>query len=67
MAQQTEDKSKRLLEIKGQIDEAKSKSDKLQGTLEILQGQLKQYGCKTLAEAKKKLDQMDADLARAEK
>ena len=50
-----EDKTNKLLKMKEQIDQAKSKADWLRGTLEQLEGQLKQYGVKTLAEAKRVL------------
>lgn len=63
-----DEKVKRLMAIKKQIEEAKSKSDQLQGTLTTLQGQMKsQFGCGNVAQAKEKLNKMDQDLAKAER
>lgn len=63
-----EDKVKRLMKMKEQIDQAKSRADRIRGTIESLESQMmKQYGCKDVAFAKKKLDQMDTELRKAEK
>jgi TolA-binding protein len=67
MIQNQKNEAERLLQIKEQIDQAQRKVERLKGTLEQLESQLKQHGCGNLEEAKKKLFQMDVELTEREK
>lgn len=49
-----------LLELKSNIDSAKSKISELEGQKKMLMKRLKDdYGCTTLKQAKKKLDELN--------
>lgn len=62
-----DDKTKKLLQMKEQVEQAHSKADKLRGSLDELKKRFKEYGCKDRDEAQKKLDEMDESLAKSEK
>ena len=66
MSNEIENKTKKLLQIKGQVEEAKSKADRLRGTLDNLDSQLKQHGCDNVEDARKKLSKIDMELAKSE-
>jgi len=52
-----------LLEIKNDIDAAKDKAHNLEGRLDLLYQELKEkWNCKTIEEAKKKLQQFQEQL-----
>ena len=54
---------KELLELKEEIEEAKSEQSQLKGRLDGLLEQLqKDWGCKTIAEAEKKLKKLDEEI-----
>ena len=58
---------KQLLEIKGRIDQSKSKLLELKGRKEGLMDTLeKTWGCATVRQAEKKLDQLKKDLEELE-
>lgn len=53
----------KLLELKGEIESAKTKVSELTGQKKILMNQLKEtWGCKTLEEANKKLAEMNKSI-----
>ena len=56
---------KQLMSLKQEITDAKQEKSRLEGRLQQLSEQLlKEYGCKTLAEAEKKLKEMDTQIAK---
>lgn len=55
---------KELLQLKDEIDEAKTKVAELKGQQQMLMNQLLEtYGCKTIADAEKKLKLMDKEIS----
>jgi predicted nucleic acid-binding Zn-ribbon protein len=55
-----------LLKLKSEIDTANKEVSELRGHLNALMKQLKDdWNCKTVAEAQKKLDAMDAEIKQA--
>jgi hypothetical protein len=59
---------KELLELKEDVSEAKIKVSELTGQEKALTNQLKtDWGCKTIAEAEKKLKEMDDEIASIDK
>lgn len=54
---------KELIELKGQIDSAKTKVAELNGQKSALMKQLEEWGCKTIEEAEKKLKEMETEVS----
>jgi len=59
---------KELLELKEQVDEAKTKTSELKGQKTAILTQLKNdFNCKNIKEAEAKLEQMETSIANIEK
>ncbi len=59
---------KKLLELKREIEEAKSKLSELKGRKEyLLQELYEKWGCKSLDEAQSKIEELEAEIESLEK
>jgi predicted nucleic acid-binding Zn-ribbon protein len=54
---------KELLDLKSQIDSARIKVSELTGQQNALMEQLKEWGCKTIEDAEKKLKEMETSIS----
>ena len=60
------DIDKRLLAIREKINAAKTRLDQAEGKIQTYEEQLKEFGCKSLPEAKKLLKKLDAEIVEEE-